>query len=143
MRNLVQGGEPFQLGLIRGMRKGNTLFLGVYDGSTFEGSDRLSMAVSKDYYLLHSLTETNYLNIVCEGDRFTNQKYIAMFAPYIIKIEGNGAAGREQRKSNQTERHLKAIATRVNNIPAHLVVPNSQTAHTAIIKALKTAVDVQ
>ena len=97
--------------------------IGKYDGSTFQGSDRLSMSVmsSVDKYL----ATVKGVNIF-EGDRFTNGKFIAKAKPYIIKILGNGKQGRENRGSQQTERQIKSISTRVNNIEANAEVDNSE-----------------
>lgn len=99
--------------------------VGRYDGSTFQGSDRLSMSVmtSVDNYL----STVQGLNIF-EGDRFTNGKFIAKAKPYIIKILGNGAEGRKLRGSEQTERQIKSISTRVSNISADAEVDNSTIA---------------
>ena len=81
----------------------------------FEGSDRLSMSVITDLDGFLALTENKV--VILEGDRFTNSKVIAKAKPIIIKIMGDGLVGRLKRGSNQTERHLKSITTRVNNIP--------------------------
>lgn len=97
--------------------------IGRYDGSTFQGSDRLSMSVmtSVDKYLA---TEKG-VNIF-EGDRFTNCKFITKAKPYIIKILGNGQEGREKRGSQQTARQIKSISTRVSNIEADAEVDSSE-----------------
>jgi len=102
--------------------------LGNYDKSTFEGSDKLSMAVMSDCDLLKKLQEKYNSIIVCEGDRFTNSTFIAKFSPTIVKIMDDGEAGRKKRKSNQSERQLKSIQTRVNNIKHNIEVLDSDTA---------------
>jgi hypothetical protein len=56
--------------------------------------------------------------IIAEGDRFTNGKFIDKAKPIIIKITDDGAVGRLHRDSKQSDRHLKSIQTRVNNIKA-------------------------
>jgi len=125
--NQLIGGKttPFAAGLVRGLEQAGTLYLGVYDGSVFEGSDKLAMNVSRDFDLLKSMKEAMGYNIVCEGDRFMNKKFIEMFSPYIIKIDGNGAEGRTKRGTIQSERQIKSIQTRVNNIKADATVVNS------------------
>jgi hypothetical protein len=55
--------------------------------------------------------------IIMEGDRFTNRRALESAEPTIIKIMGDGLAGRVKRGSNQSERQLKSITTRVGNIP--------------------------
>jgi hypothetical protein len=111
----------------------NVLYLGIYDNSTFQGSDRLSMAVMKDSQQFKQICDKENFSIIAEGDRFTNQTFINTFNPIIVKIHDHGAAGRLKRGSNQTERQIKSIATRVKNISAHHNVQNSSEA-LAIIK---------
>jgi hypothetical protein len=65
---------------------------------------------------------------IFEGDRFMNKKFIAMANPFVIKIKGDGKAGREQRGSQQTQRHLKSINTRVHNIEEDFAFDNSDKA---------------
>jgi hypothetical protein len=101
--------------------------MGVYDGTTFEGSDRLSMGLMKDINLLLQSKIKNKLTIVCEGDRFTNSTFIDKLKPIIIKIEDDGELGRKIRNSNQSERHIKSIKTRISNIKeTHLVASSSE-----------------
>jgi len=99
--------------------------LGKYSGGTFDGSDRLSMSVMKDAPLLRQVQKKHNLVIVCEGDRFMNSNFIKRFEPFIIKIEDEGASGREKRGSEQTARQIKSIATRVSNIKEDKLVANS------------------
>jgi len=108
--------------------------LGKYNGETFEGSDRLSMAVSRDFKNFKKVADKNNLFVICEGDRFTNRKFIEIFNPYIIKIKDNGEQGRKLRNSNQTERHIRAIQTRVNNIKHNKEVENSLEALEIVLK---------
>jgi hypothetical protein len=102
--------------------------LGNYDGSVFEGSDKLSMAVMSDCDILKKVQNKYNMALVCEGDRFTNSTFINKFRPVIIKITDDGSAGRLKRNSNQTERHLKAIQTRVNNTKHSIEVKDSNEA---------------
>lgn len=88
--------------------------VGKYDGSMFEGSDRLSMSVMTDVDVFLSHTQNKI--VILEGDRFMNAKLIDKAKPTIVKITGDGLQGRMKRGSNQSERHLKAITTRVGNI---------------------------
>jgi hypothetical protein len=102
--------------------------LGSYDGSTFEGSDKLSMAVSLDFDNFKKICDKEKFIIVAEGDRFTNKKFINIFSPYIIKIQDKGEKGRYVRGSKQTERHINSIQTRVNNIKENKLVMDSNEA---------------
>lgn len=96
------------------------MMIGVYDGSTFAGSDRLSMSIMTDLELF--TVATKEFSTICEGDRFMNKTYINAVNPIIIKIVGDGEAGRIKRGSQQTDRQLKSIKTRVGKIdPDHTV----------------------
>ena len=101
----------------------NIIVLGKYDGSIYQGSDKLSMSVMTDVDAFIQHTKDNI--IIAEGDRFTNSKFIAKAKPFIIKITDDGAVGRLKRNSTQSERHLKSIQTRVSNIISDHNVVNS------------------
>ena len=111
------------------------IVVGKYDGSTFEGSDRLSMSVITDLSAFLQLSVGKIS--IFEGDRFTNGRFIKEANPIIVKILGDGASGREKRGSAQTERHIKSINTRVSNINANFEVNNSMEAFN-LIKNLMT-----
>lgn len=115
--------EQKQVGLYRWQENQMVSFLGVWDGSMFEGSDRLSMAVMADNNLVKDKFTSEV--VVADGDRFTNSKFIESFNPIIVRIKGDGIEGRKKRGSNQTDRHLQAIATRVKNIQPHFEVEDS------------------
>jgi hypothetical protein len=110
--------------------------LGRYVGEVFDGSDKLSMAVSKDFAGFKEVVDRKGWLIVAEGDRFTNKNFLKVFDPIIIKIKDDGKKGREKRGSKQTERHLKAIATRVSNVDEHLLVRTSSDALNKIMELL-------
>ena len=99
--------------------------VGKYDGSMFEGSDKLAMNVSSsvDEYL-EQTSQNNYN--VFEGDRFSNGKFITKVEPLVLKILGDGEEGLKMRGSNQTERQLKSIKTRISNIEADIEFNNSE-----------------
>lgn len=132
MQRLIEKYEcntEHSVGLIKYISNGWLNITGVYDGSTFQGSDKLSMSVmsSLDEFLRVIQGTTIY-----EGDRFTNSTFIKHAKPTIIKILGSGKQGRKMRNSTQTQRHIDSIATRVSNIPATYEVPNSTVAITLI-----------
>lgn len=104
-------------------------------GETFQGSDKLAMNVMRD---TPTFVENNSQAInIFEGDRFSNSKFIAKCNPIIIKILGDGEEGRIKRGSNQTERQLKSITTRVGNIDANLEFNNSQETLDFIVKFIE------
>lgn len=125
-----------KIGTIKFITNAKIAVLGKYDGTTFEGSDKLSMAVMKDCDLLKKTQIKNSINLICEGDRFTNSTFINKFDPYIIKIIDNGQEGREKRKSEQSARHIKSIKTRVQNTRSHTEVRNSTQALELIKKII-------
>tara|TARA_R110000824_G_scaffold385488_1_gene579761 strand:- start:191 stop:682 length:492 start_codon:yes stop_codon:yes gene_type:complete len=125
MKQLIKNSKGFKIGLNYFNETDKNIVVGKYDNSTFEGSDKLSMAVMKDLDKM-----INYINkvnktAIFEGDRFMNKNFIKKANPYIIKIKGDGKGGRLKRGSQQTERQLKTIKTRVKNIQAHKEVENS------------------
>ena len=118
---------------------GKVNIVGKYDGSMFEGSDKLSMSVSTsvDQYLEE--TSDNKFNVF-EGDRFSNGKFIAKVQPLVLKILGDGVEGRENRGSSQSERQIKSITTRVGNIPADMEFENSTECYKFIKKYIKKSI---
>jgi hypothetical protein len=99
--------------------------VGKYDGSMYQGSDKLSMSVMTDVDAF--IQNSKRKIIIAEGDRFTNGKFIAKANPIIIKITDDGLVGRMIRGSKQSDRHLKSIQTRVNNIePNHEVINSTE-----------------
>jgi len=111
--------------------------LGVYDDTMYQGSDKLSMAVSRDFELLRKTQIKNDLTIIAEGQRFSNKNFILTFKPIIIKIKDDGENGRCIRKSNQTTRHLKSVTTQVKNIKENYLVEDSNQALSYINRILK------
>lgn len=115
----------YKTGLYVYLKKDGVIIFGKYDGGTFDGSDHLSMAVmSTNDKIAPVLREARFA--FAEGDRFTNSVFIEAFKPVICRIKGDGAEGRLKRGSAQTERQIKSIATRVNNIQPHQSFENSQ-----------------
>lgn len=125
-----------KVGLIRFKTDGKNCVLGKYDGTTFEGSDKLSMSVAKDFELLQRVAKQKQLTLIAEGDRFMNKRFIDTFKPYIIKILDNGTTGRQKRGSKQSERQLKAISTRVKNIQEDTTVKNSTEALNKLLELI-------
>tara|TARA_R110000823_G_scaffold315684_1_gene449698 strand:+ start:10118 stop:10609 length:492 start_codon:yes stop_codon:yes gene_type:complete len=105
-----------KLGMFKFHHNDNILVLGKYDNSTFEGGDKLSMAVMRDTPVFKDWVKSEGVITIAEGDRFMNSTYIENMNPIIIRIKGTGVEGRRVRNSEQTERHLKAINTRVSNV---------------------------
>lgn len=118
IRSLGQqgGSRRYKLSLMHWVEtgsEGRVAVLGQYKGGVFDGSDNLSMAVSKSFAGFRRYAKKKYNVLVAEGDRFTNKRFIELFSPIIVRIEDDGERGRNKRGSRQAERHLKAIKTRV------------------------------
>ncbi len=93
-------------------------FIGVFDGSTFEGTDRLSMAVQPDF-----IKFLNYLQggtVVFEGDRLFNQSLFDLnfdITKIVIKASEKTIEERhKKRKDNQSETFKKSKRTKISNI---------------------------
>lgn len=135
-KNLAVRGK-FGLFRFRTNKENDICVLGKYDGSTFQGSDKLSMGIAKDFERFKKISDKKDWLVLAEGDRFMNKRFISVFNPYIIKINDNGERGRKIRQSKQTERHLKAIATRVKNIEPCIELENSEEALNFIMNLIK------
>jgi hypothetical protein len=109
---------PGKVGMFYYHRNYKLMCLGKYDGSTFQGSDKLSMAIMRDVPEFKKYIAKNNMVVVCEGDRFMNDTFIKAMRPNIniIAILDDGAKGRKKRKSTQTERQIKSIQTRVSKL---------------------------
>lgn len=114
--------------------------LGNYDGSIFQGGDRLSMGVMADNS--KALAALADKIVIAEGDRYTNSTFIRDFNPYIILIRDDGSEGRKRRGSQQSERHIQSIRTRVLNIKQHESVKDSEEALSRILWVLNDGVPV-
>lgn len=125
MKNLLNNTRGYKLGLFLFNENEKHIIVGKYDNSIFSGSDKLSMAVMKDLDKMLYYIKKSKKIAVFEGDRFMNSNFIKKCNPHIIKIKGDGAGGRLKRGSNQSERQLKTIKTRVKNIKYDIKVENS------------------
>jgi len=130
--------KAFKLGLFMFHEAEDIIVVGKYDGSVFEGSDKLSMGVMADVQKMAGYLKKSKKIAIFEGDRFTNSKFIAAMDPYIVQIEGDGSVGRSKRRSNQSIRHLKSITTRVSNIEEHTKTQNSSACYAHIDEVLES-----
>lgn len=130
MLQLLQEGsyKPYKYGLFRFMRDGNKVIVGKYDGSTFQGSDKLAMNIASQFTQFKKVITDNNWNVLVEGDRFMNTTFRNVFNPTVIKITGDGSQGRSMRGTDQSPQHLKRINTRVTNYNSNITVTNSNAA---------------
>lgn len=92
---------------------GKISVMGKFIGDIFDGTDKLSMAAMRDINSLDYIQQKHNMLIIAEGDRFMNKTFINKFNPFILKINDDGLKGRKLRKSQQTQRQIKSIRTRV------------------------------
>lgn len=130
-----------RVGMFLFHRNEKHLILGKYDGTTFEGSDKLSMAIMRDLdVFIESARLKKFKTVICEGDRFTNKTFIEKAKPIIVLIDNDGAEGRKKRQSNQTPRQIQSIQTRINNLRSqatHIVKDSSAALKLIETKLLK------
>jgi len=110
-------------GLLRGHLNSqtNTALLGIYnDSGTFLGTDRLSMAVNKDF---QKFAINKRRNIIFEGDRlFGKDNLLMLDKHYDLKIIVLAASEEEKharhiaRNDTQSETFLRGRATKIKNI---------------------------
>lgn len=99
----------------------NVAVMGIYDGKgKFDGTDRLSMAVNKDFI---TYVDMEKRNIMFEGDRlFSANNLIHISSRYhlrIIVLEQDEETLHKRhldRGDTQTEKFLKGRKTKINNI---------------------------
>lgn len=130
--------ENKAVGLLQFTTNGKVIVTGKYDGSVFEGSDKLSMAVMRDVGAF--LEQHNNTLTFFEGDRFTNGNFIKIANPIILKVGGDGKIGREQRGTQQSNSQIVAIRTRVSNIQYDYSFENSQQCYDFILTILNGGV---
>lgn len=119
--NILQPKKKFKFGLLRGYMQENISILGVYEpNDIFAGTDKLSMAVQKDY---QKYIDKIMINTIFEGDRlFTKNNLIDVCKKYetkIIILENDKQTLQKrhiERGDNQSEKFKKGRATKINNI---------------------------
>jgi hypothetical protein len=107
-----------------------TYILGKYenDGNTFQGTDRLSMAVQPDAAKFISKLKEDNVNVIFEGDRLFNQKFIDVisnsteeFKILILKAADSTLDQRHiDRKDDQDDKFKNSRKTKISNIMSSL-----------------------
>ena len=111
--------SQFKYGLVRGKydELQNVYFIGVFDGDTFEGTDKLSMGVQPDFVKF-----LKYCNgiVIFEGDRLFNNKLFSNDFPFIkiVLTASNDTKDRrhKERGDNQSQVFLSSRITKIDNI---------------------------
>lgn len=134
---------PFSYGYVKGLydEYKKVYFIGVFDGSIFDGTDRLSRKAITDF--------TKFLDyadgiVVFEGDTLFNNKLLLMNYPFIklVLTASNEVRGiRLQLKgNNQPQGYINKKITKLNNIiKGHpdIVILNNDGDNTENINKIK------
>lgn len=114
-----------RVGLVDYEDLGAVAVMGIYDGSKFQGTDRLSMAVSVDFerfYATLSDPAGNTRLIVAEGDRINNLTFLQTAMKYgtLLRIKCDPdnyqtlLKQRAQREHTFSQSFLKTVTSKVN-----------------------------
>lgn len=118
---LFDGATEFMHGKVRGIERGAYQMLGVFDGSTFEGTDRLSMTVIDDAiaYIQALEAESKERKVIfVEGDRLFNYRFLQATRASVILIDASPEVlmiRHAQRGDTQTEVFLRGRRSKVEN----------------------------
>lgn len=122
----------FKNGKVRGIESADRKYqmLGVFDGSTFEGTDRLSMTVIDDAikHIQQLGTEPIPRVVFVEGDRLFNYRFLSETCANVIVIDAFDevlAKRHEQRGDNQSETFLKSRRTKIENMMMKYNIPKT------------------
>jgi hypothetical protein len=105
--------------------KQKVLVLGIYDESTFAGTDRLCRSIGPKFreWLVANAESYTGWELVMEGERFMNDKTLpSLFEQESMKLvclkvsEEELVRRREARNNTQNETWLKGMTTRVANV---------------------------
>lgn len=114
--------EPteFTHGVAKGIEQGNVAMLGVFDGTTFEGTDRLSMTVIGDAidYVRTLAADGGKHVLLVEGDRLFNERFLRETKAALVLIDAAPdvlEARHRERGDSQTPTFLKGRRSKVEN----------------------------
>lgn len=118
----LSDGRAFREGKAQGIVNGagTIRMLGVFDGSTFEGTDKLSMTVIDDALAMvrRLRDEAGRSVLLIEGDRLFNRRFIGESRALLLIIDANEAvlaARHKKRGDNQSPVFLKGRRSKVEN----------------------------
>lgn len=111
--------STFKYKLVRGLqnKQKNIYFIGIYDSSTFAGTDKLSMAVQPHFF--EFLDKVKDSIVIFEGDRLFNQSLFDKHKCKIIVLKTSQHTLEKRhnsRQDNQTNIFKKAKKTKIQNI---------------------------
>jgi hypothetical protein len=143
-KQIRKDGAVFKYRLIRGIydKKREIYWLGVFDGSTFEGTDRLSMGVMTDAiaFVEHLAKERTGATVVFEGDRLGCVKFLTTAKEHgevvVFHVSAPDPAidaRHIERADGQSPTWLKGRRTKIENLlaafPAKEVLNSLDTSH--------------
>lgn len=114
--------QEFKYGNLRGIESkvGQYKMFGVFDDSTFEGTDKLPMNVIESalaYIKILESEEKRYV-VYVEGDRLFNRRFISKTGATLLVIDAAKKVLQNRHKlrcDSQNERFLKSRRTKVEN----------------------------
>ena len=119
---LFEQGREFKEGKVSGIESadGRYKMLGVFDGSLFEGTDKLSMTVINDAiaYIKRLKEDNERIVIFIEGDRLFNHRFISETNAILLLLDANEVILKQrhiQRGDTQNDTFLKSRRTKVEN----------------------------
>lgn len=121
---LMPSASEFRHGLCRGVAQGAFASLGVFDGSTFEGTDRLSNCVIDDALdWLDALgKQGRRVAVVAEGDRLFCERFLDRTSAeaYVVeayaRVLARRRAVRSENGDGQSGCFLRSKRTKVENL---------------------------
>lgn len=119
---LFGNASNFQQGKCKGIesKDGHFKMIGVFDGSTFEGTDKLCMTVIDD--AISYIKGLNGKSVVfVEGDRLFNYRFLHETGAMLLLIDANERvlkARHIERGDSQTDTFLKSRRSKVENFIA-------------------------
>lgn len=119
-KHLFGEAKEFKHGKCKGIEKGAFKMLGVFDGTTFEGTDKLSMTVIDDAieFVKQQMDSEQKSVVFVEGDRLFNIRFLKETKALLLLIDANERilkARHIERGDNQTETFLKSRRSKVEN----------------------------
>ncbi len=112
--------KEFKYGKCKGIENGAFKMLGVFDGTTFEGTDKLSMTVIDDAieFVKQQMDSEQKSVVFVEGDRLFNIRFLKETKALLLLIDANERVLKERhikRGDSQTETFLKSRRSKVEN----------------------------
>lgn len=126
-----------RVGLVDYHCLGPLAIVGIYDGTTFQGTDRLSMAVAPDFpKFFEAMTEQKKELIIAEGDRINNMTFMktALLHGSLERIKCDPGSyqklleQRAQRNHTFSNQFLHTVASKVDKHNFDKIMTSSELA---------------